>query len=185
MPKQPPLSGFEELFSSPPTCTDDIRGFPDLPRNTLTRNAKWFGLAGEYLVDSILLRFKIYTSHLPEMLPADRIVHLPDGNNLRLQVKTCCRPRNGYFHFTLAKGYHRSPTGVKRYEDSDFDLVALVALSENAIKFTADRHQSQKVALDEIHALRADPCASLERAIDDLGLTDDGTGIPAHAGGVQ
>jgi hypothetical protein len=142
-------------------------------------------LSGEYLVGSILLRFKIYTSHLPGMLPADRIAHLPDGNNLRLQVKTCCRPRNGYFHFTLAKGYHRSPNGVKRYADSDFDLVALVALSENAIKFTADRNQSQKVALDEIHALSADPCASLERAIDDLELTDDSTGIPAHARGVQ
>lgn len=185
MSKQPLLRGFEELFSSPPTSTDDIRDFPDLSRNTMTRHAKWFGLSGEYLVDSILLRFKIYTSHLPEMLPADRIVHLPDGNNLRLQIKTCCRPRNGYFHFTLTKGYHRSPNGVKRYEDNDFDLVALVALSENAIKFTADKHQSQKVALDEIHALRADPCASLERAIDDLGLTDDSTGIPAQVGGVQ
>lgn len=105
------------------------------------------------------------------MLPADRIVYHPNGD-LRLQIKTCCRSRDGYFHFTLTKGYHRSPTGVKRYEDSDFDLVALVALSENAVKFTAERHQSHRVAVSELTALRTDPCASLERAIDDLGLSD-------------
>lgn len=185
MIKQPPLSGFEELLSSPPPKqTDDIRDFPDLSRGTITRNAKWFGLSGEYLVDSILLRFGIYTSHLPEMLPADRIVHLPEGGNLRLQIKTCCRPRNGFFHFNLTKGYHRSPTGVKRYEDTDFDLVALVALSENALKFTADRRQSQKISLDEIYALRADPCESLESAIADLGLLNEQAVIPAQAGGV-
>lgn len=49
MSKQPLLRGFEELFSSPPTSTDDIRDFPDLSRNTMTRHAKWFGLSGEYL----------------------------------------------------------------------------------------------------------------------------------------
>src|SRR6056297_2307013 len=175
MSKQLLLSGFEELFSSrPPPSINAIRRFPDLSRDTLTRHAKWFGLAGEHLVDSVLLRFGIYTSQLPEMLPADRIVYHPNGD-LRLQIKTCCRSRDGYFHFTLTKGYHRSPTGVKRYEDRDFDLVALVALSENAVKFTAERHQSHRIAVSELTALRADPCASLERAIDDLGLSDANT----------
>ena len=172
MSKQLLLSGFEELFSSrPPPSVTDIRRFPDLSRDTLTRHAKWFGLAGEHLVDSILLRFGIYTSQLPEMLPADRIVYHPNGD-LRLQIKTCCRSRGGFFHFNLVKGYHRSPTGVQSYATSDFDLVALVALSENAVKFTAERHKSHRVAVSELTALQADPCASLERAIDDLGLSD-------------
>lgn len=181
MPNQPPLSGFEELFSSyPPPPTDDIRDFPDLSRATLTRHAKWFGLSGEYLVDSILLRFGIYTSHLPEMLPADRIVYHPAAD-LRVQIKTCCRPRNGYFHFSLTKGYHRSPTGVQRYAPDDFDVVALVALSENAVKFTTERQRSQKLSVGEIARLRADPCASLERAVADLGFfaSSDSGAVPA------
>lgn len=172
MSKQPLLSGFETLFASQIDSTPphNIRDFPNLTRETMTRNAKWFGLSGEYLVDSILLRFGIYTSQLPEMLPADRIVYHPRGE-LRLQIKTCCRDRNGFFHFNLSKGYHRSPTGVKRYEMDDFDLVALVALSENAVKFSASRQGAQRIAISEIQALRADPCASIDRAIDDLRLT--------------
>ncbi|SFO38702.1 hypothetical protein SAMN04487859_1383 [Roseovarius lutimaris] len=178
--KQPPLSGFEALFASRAAhlSADDIRQFPDLSPDMLTRHAKWFGLSGEHLVDSILLRFGIYTSQLPEMLPADRIVYHPDGD-LRLQIKTCCRSRNGYFHFSLTKGYHRSPTGVKSYAPDDFDIVALVALSENVVKFTADRHQSHRIALSEIDSLRTDPCSSLERAVKDLSLSAASVSIPA------
>lgn len=175
MSKQPLLSGFETLFASPVdnTPTNDIRDFPNLSRDIMTRYGKWIGLSGEYLVDSILLRFGIYTSQLPEMLPADRIVYHPTGD-LRLQIKTCCRARDGFFHFNLSKGYHRSPTGVKNYEDADFDLVALVALSENAVKFSANRQQSQRIAISEIETLRADPCGSLDLAIDDLSLKRPG-----------
>ncbi|ARE81963.1 Hypothetical protein RAK1035_3293 [Roseovarius sp. AK1035] len=171
MSKQLLLSGFETLCASQidSTHTNDIRDFPNLSRDTMTRNAKWFGLSGEFFVDSILLRFGIYTSQLPEVLPADRIVYHPRAD-LRMQIKTCCRARDGYFHFNLSRGYHRSPTGVKPYETNDFDLVALVALSENAVKFSADRQGSQRIAISEIETLRADPCASLEQAIDDLGF---------------
>ncbi|QFT99833.1 hypothetical protein FIU85_21115 (plasmid) [Roseovarius sp. THAF8] len=173
MKKQPPLRGFEELFASeePSSCSEDLRNFPNLSRDTLTRNAKFFGLAGEYFVDSILFRFGHHTSGLAEMLPVDRMVYC-SNNVLRLQVKTACRPRNGYFHFNLKKGYHGSPSGVRNYEPGDFDLVALVALSENVVKFTADRHQSHRIALSEIEKLRARPCASFEHAVADLGLLD-------------
>lgn len=180
--KQPLLSGFEALIAPPAArpSTDDLRHFPELSRDMLTRHAKWFGLSGEHLVDSILLRFGIYTSQLPEMLPADRIVYHPDGD-LRLQIKTCCRVRRGYFHFSLTKGYHRSPTGVKCYKPDDFDIVALVALSENVVKFTADRHQSHRIALCDIDALRMDPCASLERAIEAFDRSAARASMPAPA----
>lgn len=185
MPKQPLLRGFEELFSSQtPRSNQTLRDFPNLSRDMLTRNAKWFGLAGESLVDSILLRFGIYTSDLPEMLPADRIVYHA-GCNLRLQIKTACRPRNGYFHFNLVKGYHRSPVGVRHYDPDDFDVVALVALSANAVKFTSERHQAHRIALSELEPLRADPCRSLERAIEDLGLANANADVAMQAGGVQ
>lgn len=79
MSKQPLLSGFEALCASQidNAPTNDIRDFPNLSRDTMTRYGKWFGLAGEFFVDSILLRFGIYTSQLPEVLPADRIVYHP------------------------------------------------------------------------------------------------------------
>ncbi|MFX0547617.1 hypothetical protein ACEWPL_019055 [Roseovarius sp. S1116L3] len=180
--KQPLLSGFETLFASQAAShsSDDLRQFPKLSRDMLTRHAKWFGLSGEHLVDSILLRFGIYTSQLPEVLPADRIVYHPHGD-LRLQIKTCCRPRSGYFHFSLTKGYHRSPTGIKSYASDDFDLVALVALAENAVKFTAGRQQSHRIALSEIDTLRMDPCASLDQAMVDLGLSTAGAFLPVPA----
>lgn len=180
MTKQPLLSGFEDLFScSPPQVSDDIVNFPNLSHDTLTRYAKWFGTAGELFVDSTLLRFGIHTSHLPEMLSADRIMYHGE-NALRLQIKTCCRARNGSFHFSLSRGYHRSPGGVTGYAESDFDLVVLVALSENAIKFTADKRRSQSISLREIEGLREDPCASLNLALADLGLSGIGTSIAAH-----
>lgn len=173
MTRQPLLSGFEEVLSSKPsTTTNDIRDFPNLSRRTLSQHAKWFGLAGEYLVDSILLRFGFCTSPMPEMMPADRLLCLPEGP-LRLQIKTCCRPRDGYFHFSLTKGYHRAPGGIRPYEPDDFDLVALVALSENAVKFTLERQASHRVACSEIAALHQDPCASLQRALEDLGVNND------------
>lgn len=185
MKKQPPLRGFEELFAcEKPSCSQDLHDFPNLSRDTLTRNAKWFGLAGEYFVDSILLRFGIYTSDLPEMLPADRIVYHA-GCNLRLQIKTACRPRNGYFHFNLVKGYHRSPVGVRHYDPNDFDVVALVALSANAVKFTSERHQAHRIALSELQSLRAAPCRSLERAIENLGLAHANADVAMQAGGVR
>ncbi|MDD9725956.1 hypothetical protein PVV74_10865 [Roseovarius sp. SK2] len=173
MKKQPPLRGFEEMFASeePSSRSEDLRDFPNLSRDTLTRNAKWFGLAGEHFVDSILFRFGLPSSDLPEILPADRIVYCA-GVGLRMQIKTACRPRNGYFHFSLMKGYHRSPTGVRHYDQDDFDIVGLVALSENVVKFTTDRRQSHRIALSEIESLRATPCASFDRAMKDLGLSD-------------
>ncbi|MEQ8255231.1 MAG: hypothetical protein RKE52_04530 [Marinovum algicola] len=172
MKKQPPLRGFEELFDSEePSNSEDLRHFPNLSRDTLTRNAKWFGLAGEHFVDSILFRFGLPSSDLPEILPADRIVYCA-GVGLRMQIKTACRPRNGYFHFSLMKGYHRSPTGVRHYDREDFDIVGLVALSENVVKFTTDRRQSHRIAISEIEKLRARPCASFEHAVADLGLLD-------------
>ncbi|MEI4264319.1 hypothetical protein [Roseovarius sp. D0-M9] len=182
MSNQPPLSGFEALFAPQAAClpADTMRQFPRLSRDMLTSHAKWFGLSGECLVDSILLRFGIYTSQLPEMLPADRIVYHPEGD-LRMQIKTCCRARNGFFHFNITKGYHRSPRGVKSYATDDFDVVALVALSENAVKFTANRQPSTRIALSEIDALRADPCASLDGAIEDLDRSASSTSMPSLA----
>jgi hypothetical protein len=43
-------------------------------------------------------------------------------------------------------------------------------LSENVVKFTADRRRSQSIGVEEIAALRRRPGASFEAAMSDLGV---------------
>ena len=171
MSLQPRLIGLEELFEShiPPPPGHDLRNFPNVPRQALSANAKWIGLAGELLVESVLLRIGLVSAQLPEFMPADSIVYHP-GALLRVQIKTCSKPRDGAFHFNVCKGYHRSPTGVRRYDRSDYDLLALVALSENVVKFTADRRQMQALLLADVPELRMYPRRSLDDALKAIGI---------------
>ncbi|WP_281966965.1 hypothetical protein [Roseovarius nanhaiticus] len=170
MPYQLFLSGLDTL-SEPktPPPGHDLRNFPHVPRRALSANAKWIGRAGELLVESVLLRIGLVSAQLPEFMPADCIVYHPDAV-LSVQIKTCSKPRDGAFHFNISKGYHRSPTGVRRYDRGDYDLLALVALSENVVKFTADRGQSQSFQCCETATLRAYPRRSLDTALEGIGL---------------
>ncbi|SFO38477.1 hypothetical protein SAMN04487859_13711 [Roseovarius lutimaris] len=167
---QPPLSGLEKLFEPQiPPPGHDLRDFPHVPRRALSANAKWIGRAGELLVESVLLRIGLVSAQLPEFMPADCIVYHPDAL-LRVQIKTCSKPRNGAFHFNVSKGYHRSPTGVRPYDRSDYDLLALVALSENVVRFTADRRQTQSFLVADVPGLRAYPRRSFDDALEGIGL---------------
>lgn len=176
MPVQPPLCGLEDLFEPPSrTATSEIWDYPDVPADVLMANAKWLGLSGEHLVDSILLRFGLYTTPLPETLPADRMLFLP-GGPLRVQIKTTSSLRVHGYSFCVSRGYHRAPSGVRPYEPSDFDLVALVVLPENVVKFSAEKRQSHTIAHREIPVLRAYPRRSLDHALTALGIP-----LPADA----
>jgi len=167
---QPPLNGLEKLFEPQiPPLGHDLRDFPHVPRRALSANAKWIGRAGELLVESVLLRIGLVSAQLPEFMPADCIVYHPDAL-LRVQIKTCSKPRNGAFHFNISKGYHRSPTGVRRYDRGDFDLLALVALSENVVNFTADRRQAQSFSVADVSELRDHPRRSLDDALETIGI---------------
>lgn len=167
---RPLLSGLDVL-SGPQTPPPGhaLRDFPHVSRHALSQNAKWIGRAGELLVESVLLRIGLVSAQLPEFMPADCIVYHP-SRLLSVQVKTCSRPRDGAFHFNVSKGYHRSPTGVRRYDRGDYDLLALVALSENVVKFTADRQQTQSFQAAEVARLRAYPRRSLDAALEEHGL---------------
>ncbi len=172
---QPPLVGLEDLFAPifPPQNLD-LRCFPDVSSDALKAHGKELGRAGELLVESTLLRIGLSSVSVAEHLPFDCVLLHSDGL-IRIQVKTAARPRNACYNFNISRGYHRSPGGVRDYADTDFDLLALVALSDNVVKFSADRRRSQSVGIDEVGTLRQQPGASFHRALEELRITRDET----------
>lgn len=170
MTYQPPLAGLEDVFQLQlPAHTSELLRFPQVDTDTLRRHGKLFGRAGELIVESVLLRLGLACVSVPEYLPFDCAM-LHARGIIRVQIKTASRPRDDGFHFSISKGYHRSPRGVRQYDQGDFDLLALVGLSEDVVKFTADRRRSQVIGADEIEVLRRRPGASLEAALSDLGV---------------
>ena len=175
MPVQLPLAH----LSLPPVALPDsaraadLWSFPDLDRDTLCHHAKILGLAGEHFVDSMLLRFGLLPLPLPEHSSADRLVLHPEAV-LKLQIKTATAERNGSWSFSICKGYNHSPSGLRPYNASDFDLLALVVLPENVVRFTRERRPTQRITRPEIASLRADPRASLEEALLSIGLSAPG-----------
>jgi hypothetical protein len=97
---QPLLPG---LLPRPPLClppgSHQLWSFPDLPREERCRHAKVLGLAGECLVDSILLRYGLSVMRLPEFTAVDRLILHPE-QILRLQVKTTTMRQNGAWFST-------------------------------------------------------------------------------------
>lgn len=165
---QPTLAGFEELFAPIfPPQNEDLRDFPDVTSDALKIHGKELGRAGELLVESTLLRLGHQSISVAEYLPFDCIVLHPQGL-IKIQVKTAARPRSACYNFNISRGYHRSPTGVRSYSDTDYDLLALVALSDNVVKFSAERRRSQNIGLDEIAGLRIRPGETFEAALEDL-----------------
>lgn len=170
---QPTLAGFEELFAPIfPPQSEDLRNFPDVTSDALKVHGKELGRAGELLVESTLLRLGHQSISVAEHLPFDCVVLHPRGL-IRIQVKTAARPRNDSYHFNISRGYHRSPTGVRTYADTDYDLLALVALSDNVVKFSSERRRSQNIGLDEIAGLRTRPGEAFEAALEDLCSVQD------------
>ncbi|MEQ5828861.1 hypothetical protein J3456_15970 [Sulfitobacter sp. NFXS29] len=170
MTHQPLLAGFEEVFHAPLSePPQDLLQFPQIDTDALRYHGKQFGRAGELLVESVLLSVGVQSVSVAEHLPFDCLVFLSQGV-LRVQVKTATRPRANCFNFNISRGYHRSPGGVRGYAEDDYDLLALVCLSENVVKFTADRRRSQIIGIDEIEVLRRRPGSSFESALADLGV---------------
>lgn len=178
MTYQPLLAGWEDALRLPgPPKQTALLQFPNVDADILKRHGKEIGRAGERLVESILCRLGLNCQLVDEHQAYDCVVFLR-SSYLRVQIKTAARPRNGRYHCNVAKGYHGSPNGVRRYDESDYDLLALVGLQDNVVKFSADRARSQFIGLDEVDLLRRRPAASYLRALGELGLD----GIAASAG---
>ncbi|MFC3060004.1 hypothetical protein [Paenirhodobacter populi] len=175
---QPLLPG---LLPRPPLClppgSHQLWSFPDLSRKDRCRHAKALGLAGECLVDSLLLRYGLSVMRLPEFTAVDRLILHPE-QILRLQVKTTTVRQNGGWCVNAHHGYGRSPQGLRPYEPDAFDLLALVVLPENAVFFTAERRSRHRVRDTELAMIKADPRLSLEAAFWSLGLSVPGPDAP-------
>jgi hypothetical protein len=147
-----------------------LAAYPDTPTFELCRYAKVLGRAGEQLVDSMMTRFGERAYPADEHERHDRLLLLPDGTPLRMQIKTRhAQAENGDYVFNLHQRSERGCTGRGPYQPEDFDILAMVVLSENVVRFTADWHRRQVIRGCEIAELRRNPRASLDAALARLG----------------
>ncbi len=150
-----------------------LAAYPETPVADLCRHAKILGRAAEQLVDSLLTRLGERVYPADEHERHDRLLILPDGASLRIQVKTRhSQSPNGDYIFTLRQRSERGCTGRGPYRPEDFDILATVILSENVVRFSADWQLRQVIHVSEIAELRRNPRASLDAALARLGHTD-------------
>jgi hypothetical protein len=148
-----------------------LASYPDTPAHELCRYAKVLGRSAEYLVDSTLTRLGERVYQADEHERHDRLLVLPCGANLRMQVKARhIRSQSGDYVFNLHQRSERGCTGRGPYQPEDFDILATVVLSENVVRFSADWHMRQVIYASEIAELRRNPRASLDAALARLGL---------------
>ena len=172
MPQQPFLPGI--VPPTRPAETRDARlalaAYPDIPVTDLCRHAKVLGRAAEFLVDSVLTRLAERVYPADEYERHDRLILLPDGTPLRVQVKTRhSQSLTGAYVFNLKQRSARGSTGKGPYLPEDFDLLAMVVLTENIVSFTADWQTRHVIEPGEIPALRRHPRATLDAALMRLG----------------
>ncbi|MCH8476301.1 MAG: hypothetical protein LAT55_13855 [Opitutales bacterium] len=172
MPHQPFLPGLIAP-ASPLNAAhqfDDLLHYPDVGSHLLCEHAKTLGHASELLTDSIFARLGIPAASFPEHSQFDRLIWI-GSTCLRVQIKGRHRMTGGGYHFDIKRGYQRGPTGTRAYARDDFDILALVALPDNVVKFTAEWSKTHVIAAHEIARLRTSPGASLHLALSDLGLS--------------
>lgn len=160
-----------------PAENRDARGalatYPDTPVQDLCRHAKILGRAAELLVDSTLMRLGERVYPADEFERHDRTLMLPDGTPLRIQVKARhSRTDTGAYVFNLKQRSARGATGKGPYLPEDFDILAMVVLTEGVVYFTADWQTRHVIEPGEIPALRRSPRASLDAALARLGHAD-------------
>ena len=160
-----------------PTESRDARTalapYPAMSTEDLCRHAKPLGRAAELLVDSALVRLGERVYPADEHGRHDRLLLLPSGASLRLQVKTRHTQNDrGDYIFTLRQRSERGCTGRGPYEPPAFAILAMAVLTENVIRFSADWHLRQIIHASEIPELRRHPRRSLDTALARLGHID-------------
>lgn len=168
---QPILTGL--TLCPPPKPTQHSEGlwnFPDISPKDRQLHARALGQAGEALCDSVLLRFGLLPMLPPEHLPFDRLLTAGDLT-ARVQIKTAAVPTAGTWSFSMKRGYQGSPSGTRAYQPGDFDIAALVCLSENSVIFTTQTGPWFRFSQAEVTAAARDPRATLAQSLADLGLS--------------
>lgn len=153
----------EQLFNA----QTDLFHYPAVSSCHLKHYAKSIGAAGEALFDSYMLRLGEQPFAAPESLPFDRLLWRKNSM-VRVQIKTCTRMRDGAYHFSITRGYHGGPQGVRPYADDQYDILALVILPLNLIYFTATKSRTVQVIEGMLSALRHSPRASFDTALAQL-----------------
>jgi len=172
MPHQPFLPGLSAPATAPAAShmSASLLQYPHVSAQALYENAKTLGHAAELLVDSVFARLGVPAASFPECSRFDRVIWI-GTTCLRVQIKGRHRMTEGAYHFDIKRGYQRGPNGTRDYDRGDFDLLALVGLPDDIVKFTARWAKSHVIRGHEISGLRACPGASLRQALSDLGLS--------------
>ncbi|MBL4917592.1 hypothetical protein [Szabonella alba] len=179
MTSQPLLSGLRlPPVDLPAPAAHDLRHWPNLTSAAVCHHAKQLGAAGEALFDAQTLCFGELSLAVGEFFPFDRLI-LRAPRPLRVQVKTVTLPSPRGYSVEPRKGYRGSPQGMRRYEDDDFDLLAIVILRESVIAYTADMAPRHHVPLSAITHLRRDPRASFDAALAAIEEAALGSTLPA------
>lgn len=95
------------------------------------------GESGSNLVLSRLQSWGIPAQPAMAGVAYDLIADLPDGEMIRIQVKTRSQPTGRRCSFVMTRGFYYSRAGTFRYHDDDFDIAAFVCLSINRVFFRA------------------------------------------------
>lgn len=165
MPTQPLLPGLALPCSDTASSTaDDLRDWPNVTADVVCRNAKQLGAAAEALFDSQMHVFGQIPLPVAEFLPFDRILLRPSGI-WRVQIKSITMPTNDGYALELRRGYRCSPQGMRRYAATDYDLLAIVLLRENVIRFYAEHQPRYHIPFSAIRGLRLAPRASFDAAV--------------------
>jgi len=155
-----PNAHFRESF-------EGLCQFPQIEGRVASRHARALGLAGERLVESILLRHGLFPAAMPDGSSSDLIFPLA-SMSVRLQIKTTTRRGPHGYTFNMTKGYRFSPNGCRRYAEGDYDIAAVVALPINTVMFTACQNATLLMPYKRIPFFQAHPLASLETALTEL-----------------
>ena len=179
MRHQPCLPGFDApaTAGSTPSDTPVMLTYPNIPGRVLCERAKELGLAAELYVDSILSRLGIPFAQFGEHAAFDRLIWI-GSRCLRVQIKGRHRISASGYHFEIRKGYQRGPVGTRPYKRGEFDLLALVGLPHDVVRFTSEWSPQHRILASEIPQLRARPGRSLTIALANLGLEPAADHVP-------
>jgi len=171
MRHQPCLPGLDAPAPAGSSASDTpvMLTYPNIPGRVLCERAKELGLAAELYVDSILSRLGIPFAQFGEHAAFDRLIWI-GSRCLRMQIKSRHRMSQTGYDFEIRKGYQRGPVGTRPYKRGEFDLLALVGLPHDVVRFTCDWNRQHRILASEIPHLRAHPGRSLTAALADLGL---------------
>lgn len=145
-----------------------LSGYPEIEADVRCAEAQRIGLAGELYLKSEITALGFDVTDLPVQSTADLGLVLGD-RLVKLQVKTVLRPRSGAYHAYFRRGYRGSATGTYEYSFGDYDIGAVVLLSDHVVAYLPAGQRSCRIPVDRIPELRSTQTERLYEALCDIG----------------